>query len=941
MSDSINFKNNATDFNEGQFLLSLFENYKTIMLLIHPQTGEILAANQSAVKFYGYSRKQLLSMKIQQINTLSEEETGRLRNLALEKGIDSILLSHRLANGEIRSVEVHSAPVQYGDENVLFLIIHDVTHQQLDEQELIKKEKLFHTLFEQAINAILLVDRDGNILEVNNSACRTFRYEVSEFLHLGIRDLVSHLPAQENFEFTKMVKNCNKHCEHLFIRKDSTNFFGRVDIIQLSNSNYQFFIRDITEQKNTQESLRRSSILFSTIFEQSPIPISLADLETEKYLEVNPAFLSMTGYKREEVVGHEYKELNYWVNSKQRRHVISLLRHNKKVRNLPIEIQTKQNEIKNNLISSEMISLDNHPYFLTMGIEVTRRVQENLELRHKTEDLELINEMNAAINRGEKLKNIIQKLAVAMKTAFLEIEASIFMLAPDEKNLESAGTTFTVSPEIRKYYPQIEILLTENPLFPISGSKIIKKVIESKQPVLLDNQIDVNDWIQESTQSIIAHSDEAKLNLNETIRGIYQKLGIGFVFLIPLVSEKKVIGSMNIISVQKFNKEDIERIVKISNQVTAAIIHKKTEEDMLVQLKRIKVLNEINRAINSNLNLNLILDLLVKRLRSQLNVDATAILLKKPFSSQFEIVADDGIEAQIMENFTVNYGHGLAGNVAVERKILVIDDLRKTDTRYDLNENLIKEGFISFIGVPLISKGNIKGVIDIFNRQPIHIDSSWMEYLEILGEQAAIAIENAQSFEEIQASNQELIAAYNATIAGWSRALDLRDKETEGHSQRVTKLTLQLAEAVGLPQEQMIQIRRGTLLHDIGKIGVPDSILHKPGPLNEEEWKVMRSHPQVAYDLLSDIDYLRGAISIPYCHHEKWDGSGYPRGLKGEEIPIEARIFSVADAWDALTNDRPYRSAWSKEKVIEYLQNQAGIAYDPQIVKIFLKQIIQ
>ena len=333
--------------------------------------------------------------------------------------------------------------------------------------------------------------------------------------------------------------------------------------------------------------------------------------------------------------------------------------------------------------------------------------------------------------------------------------------------------------------------------------------------------------------------------------------------------------------------------------------------------------------------------MLVKRLRSQLNVDATVILLKKPFSSQFEIVADEGVEIQELKKLTVNYGHGLAGNIAIQRKILVIDDLQKAGSRYDFNENITKQGFNSFIGVPLISKGNLKGVIDIFNRQPISIDNSWMEYLEILGEQAAIAIENAQSFEEIQASNQELIAAYNATITGWSKALDLRDKETEGHSQRVTKLTLHLAEAVGIPQEQMVQIRRGALLHDIGKIGVPDAILHKPGQLNEEEWKIMRTHPQVAYDFLSEIDYLRGAINIPYCHHEKWDGSGYPRGLKGEEIPIEARIFSIADAWDALTNDRPYRSAWSKEKTIEYLKSQAGIAYDPQIMQIFLEKILQ
>lgn len=920
---------------------SLFEDHKAIMMLIRPQTGEILDANHSAEKFYGYSREQLLSMTIQQINTLPEEEVARLRDRAFKEGIDSIIFPHRLANGEIRFVEARSSSVQYGDEKILFSIIHDVTHQQMDEQELIKKEERFHALFEQATDAILIADENGKFIEANSSACRMLKYGIDELLQLEIRDILPQVFHETNLKFSEMVKNCDMHCEKNFSCKDQSTFIGEVNIKQLSNGDYQLFIRDITEQKNTQESLRRSSALFSTIFEESPIPISLADLETEKYLEVNPAFLNMTGYTREEIIGHEYNELKFWASSKQRRHVISLLRHDKKIRDLPIELKTKQNEIKNDLISSEKIFLEERPYFLTMGVDITRKVQSDRELRHKTEDLELINELNDAANRGEKLKSIIQKLAIATKTAFPEIEASIFMLTPDEKNFESAGTTFTVSPEVHKICPQISALLTERPIFPITGSKAIQKVIETKQAILLNDKADVDNWNQESTQTLSAPTDEAKIAIGQAIREIYQKLKIRFAFIIPLVSENKVIGLMNIISAHQFEEEDIERILKISSQVTAAIIHKKAEEDILVQLQRIKVLNEITRAINSNLNLSLILNLLVKRLRSQLNVDATAILLKKPFSSQFEIVADEGVETQELKKLTVNFGHGLAGNIAVQRKILVIDDLREAGSRYDFNENITKQGFNSFIGVPLVSKGNLKGVIDIFNRQPIPIDNSWMEYLEILGEQAAIAIENAQSFEEIRASNQELIAAYNATITGWSKALDLRDKETEGHSQRVTKLTLHLAEAVGIPQEQMVQIRRGALLHDIGKIGVPDSILHKPGKLNEEEWKIMRTHPQVAYDFLSEIDYLRGAINIPYCHHEKWDGSGYPRGLKGEEIPIEARIFSVADAWDALTNDRPYRPAWNKEKAIEYLKSQAGITYDPQIMQIFLEKIIQ
>jgi hypothetical protein len=186
---------------------------------------------------------------------------------------------------------------------------------------------------------------------------------------------------------------------------------------------------------------------------------------------------------------------------------------------------------------------------------------------------------------------------------------------------------------------------------------------------------------------------------------------------------------------------------------------------------------------------------------------------------------------------------------------------------------------------------------------------------------------------------KDLQSSYETTLDSWSRALDLRDKETEGHTQRVTKLTCKIAKAMKLPEEEILYIRRGSLLHDIGKLGVPDDILHKDGPLTEEEWQIMRQHPQFAYNLLYPIEYLRTAMDIPYCHHERWDGTGYPRGLKETAIPLSARIFAVADVYDALTSDRPYRKAWPKEKAIEYLQKETGTHFDPNIVEIFTNEI--
>ncbi|NTV62142.1 MAG: response regulator [Oscillochloris sp.] len=193
-----------------------------------------------------------------------------------------------------------------------------------------------------------------------------------------------------------------------------------------------------------------------------------------------------------------------------------------------------------------------------------------------------------------------------------------------------------------------------------------------------------------------------------------------------------------------------------------------------------------------------------------------------------------------------------------------------------------------------------------------------------------------ESRREIESAYEALQNAYDTTIVGWSRALDLRDKETEGHSQRVTEMTVRMARAVGLSDADIIHVRRGALLHDIGKLGIPDAILHKPGPLTEEEWVIMRKHPEYAYEWLTPIEYLRPALDIPYCHHERWDGGGYPRGLSGTAIPLAARMFALSDVWDALCSDRPYRQGWPVPKVKEHIAKLTGSHFDPDLTPIFL-----
>jgi putative nucleotidyltransferase with HDIG domain len=183
---------------------------------------------------------------------------------------------------------------------------------------------------------------------------------------------------------------------------------------------------------------------------------------------------------------------------------------------------------------------------------------------------------------------------------------------------------------------------------------------------------------------------------------------------------------------------------------------------------------------------------------------------------------------------------------------------------------------------------------------------------------------------------ESLAEAYETTLEGWAKALELRDKETEGHSRRVTETTITVARTMGFGEDELLHVRRGSILHDIGKMGIPDDILRKNGSLTDEERAIVYKHPVTAYNLLKTIPYLERALDIPYCHHEKWDGAGYPRALKGEEIPLSARIFAVVDVWDALSSDRPYRNAWPHEKVKIYIVEESGKHFDPDVVTIFL-----
>ena len=465
----------------------------------------------------------------------------------------------------------------------------------------------------------------------------------------------------------------------------------------------------------------------------------------------------------------------------------------------------------------------------------------------------------------------------------------------------------------------------DEPPEPLSGTHYLHQVIRSGAPLL----------VSLTSEEVATHARDPKLQIGDRGRPTASLL------FAPLVVGSQIIGVLSVQSYapRAYTEEHLTLLTGFAHHTAIAVENARLFAETEHRLRQVQALHNIDVAIASSLDMHVTLNVILEQTTTQLGMDAATVLLFNPHTLTLEYTAGRGFRGKGITRLNLKLGESLAGKAALERRMVSYPRLPEGGLPFKYPELLATENFKAFYAAPLLAKGQIKGVLEVFHRAPLSPDADWVDFLETLAGQAAIAIDNATLFDGLQRSNVELSLAYDATIEGWSRALDLRDKETEGHTRRVTEMTLQLSQAMGLSEGELVHVRRGALLHDIGKMGVPDAILLKPGRLTDEEWAIMRKHPVYAYEMLLPITYLRPALDIPHCHHEKWDGTGYPRGLKGEQIPLAARVFAIVDVWDALCSDRPYRPAWPVEKVREHVRALSGTHFDPRVVEAFLRMV--
>lgn len=531
------------------------------------------------------------------------------------------------------------------------------------------------------------------------------------------------------------------------------------------------------------------------------------------------------------------------------------------------------------------------------------------ETRQRLEELDRLNRVSTQLRNANTSEEILLVFLLETMGAIDTVHGALLLYEEDSRQMLVAlgrgemshyqGVRFPLNPELQKF------LLEDGTVYPTA------KIRNEAMPI-----------------------------------GIVLPEQIGTLLALPLRTADAVVGMLILghdrqaagTEPQEFSAKDLSLAKTLADMGSNALQRAQLFEQTQQRLQRLSVLHAIDMVVSGSLSLTITLNLILDQIVSQLNISAADVLLHHEQAHSLEFYAGRGFKNERVKRTQFRLGQSLPGKVVLDRKSLSLADLQSDRILIKLHY-LEDDRFESYYAVPLIVKGQIKGVLELFNHSPISEDPEMRDFLESLAAQAAIAIDNSVLFEGLKRSNLELTRAYDAIIESWARSIEYREPDLHGHSTRVMELAMRLASAMGVSESELLHIRRGSLLHDIGRIGVPEDLLLRLNNLNEEEQKVFQHHVQVSHDLLAGIDFLAPAIDIPYLSHENWDGSGYPRGLKGKDIPLAARIFAVVDGWDMHTTNRHHRPRWEQEKVVDYLREQAGKRYDPEIVQLFLREL--
>jgi PAS domain S-box-containing protein/putative nucleotidyltransferase with HDIG domain len=800
------------------------------------------------------------------------------------------------------------------NENDTLWVVRDITDRKHAEEALANSEKRFRALIENGVDYISLLSADGRLIWESPSTTRMLGYEENAFLGENILRIIH----PEDFRWiqprlSRLAERpgSQEHAAFRLRHRDGSWRWVEAVVTNLLNDpSVQAIVvnyHDVTERKQAEEFLKMAEERYRSTLANMMEGCQIIDFDW-RYIYVNEAAARQGHSTPQDLLMRTMMEAYPGIEDTELFRVLQKCMSERTSAQL-------ENEFRFPDGTTGWFELAIQPVaegLFILSIDITERKKAEQAVQENLTELKMLYESGLTLNQLLNPKEIAQKLIDLMITKL------------DWHHVA-----------VRLYHPENEILELLAFSVPGAADETERRALEERLSSLIVRLGDgLSGWAAQHRQAVRVGDLARDARYVEVIPGLHSGL------YIPLQMADHLVGVISVESEKPdaFSEADERFASTLANQAAIAIENARLHEETIRQVQQLQALHAIDLAISSSFDQQFTLDIVLEHSMKQLDADAACIFLVQPFQQTLKLVVAKGFYGNAFGVSELKMGNSFAGRAVLERRVIHINNSEQAGETAALAKVWTEEGFQSQHIIPLIAKGEVHGVLIVYFRKPFTPDQAWLNLFETLAGQAAIAIDNTKMFEGLQRANMELAVAYDATIEGWSQAMDLRDKETEGHTQRVTRMAVELAKAMGMNEEELVHVRRGALLHDIGKIGVPDPILLKPDKLTDKEWRIMKQHPQFAYDMLSSISYLRRAVEIPYCHHEKWDGSGYPRGLKGEQIPLAARIFAVADVWDAVTSDRPYRKAWSKEEALKYIREQSGKHFDPQVVEVFLRE---
>ena len=806
----------------------------------------------------------------------------------------------------------------------------DITERKKAEEALRLSEDKYRTLVDEVNDGFYMADASGVFTFVNPALVRIYGVESPQAL-LGHKfmDFIAPEALAEisaSIRASMPVSPAPETITGQIVRQDGTRAYIEVKSVSIIEDGQivgsRGVVRDINERKRAEKELLFRNAILTTTQEASQDGLLVVDEEAH-IITYNHRFIELMGIPAGLIDQKaDQPVLEFVANSMVDppafvERVRSL--HENKWETAQEEIQLKNGRILDRY-STPMIGQD-HVYYGRIWYfnDITDRKRHEEEIHSRNAELTSLYQFSRLLADADNLRTVIdlvnRQTVESVHTTF----ASLALLEESDLVPQAVYPIRELGQEFRIGDRQ-----------PLVSLPVCQKVLETNEPFVMP---------ADSPQVGNLERRLLLMDFAQSVCLVPLRLGGAEQSSDPELIGLLIMGEARADKREPFTTEKLQLARSIGDQAAAAIRRLRLREQSTRRLQQLASLSEIDRTIASILDLRISLQTILRHVCEQLEVDAAGVLVFNETLQALEYTAGRGLHSQSVLGTRQRLGEGQAGRAALERQMIQIPDVAASREVFARQNFMKVEQVAAYFAVPLITKGKLKGVLEVLHRTPLTPNEEWLDFFNTLAGQAAIAIDNVQMFESLQRSTDELELAYDATIEGWSHALDMRDKETEGHTRRVTEQTVRLASLFAISQKDLVQVRWGALLHDIGKMGVPDSILLKPGPLTEEEWVVMKKHPSLAYELLAPIGFLRRALDIPYCHHEKWDGSGYPRGLKGEQIPLVARIFAVVDVWDAITSDRPYRQAWSQEKARQHIRAGAGSHFDPSVLEKFFQEL--